>query len=174
MPGDGPSFFFRWIGGRLSAVSTNDSICGVNLTEYDTATVFTQRPDTPHLLAVPYDARSKDVRTVGPDWQQLTFNHEQIGDTNTYFSFVTSSGAEQHLAARGSQHWTGQLLPAWYDCDTGTEESTRNQGGLIGYLPLLFALAAFSAPPSRLLVLTNSLQPGAWVPHQYQYPSGRK
>lgn len=174
MPGDGPRLFFRWMGGRLSVVPPNDNICGVNLAEYRTATVFTQRPDTPHLLAVPYDARLRDVRTVGPDWRPLTFNHEQIGETNTYFSYVTSSGAEQHLAAHGSQHWTGQLLPTWYDCDAGTEESTRSQGGLIGNLPLLFALAAFSAPPARLSVLTNSLQPGAWVPHQYQYPSGRK
>ncbi|KAL2040627.1 hypothetical protein N7G274_006606 [Stereocaulon virgatum] len=172
MPGDDPSLLFRWMGGRLSAVPTDDNVCGVNLTKYCTATVFTQRPDTPHLLAVPFDASSRDVNTVGINWRPLTFDHEQVGDTNTYLSYVTSSGAEQHLAAHGSQHWIGQLLPAWYDCDTGTEESTRIQGGLIGELPLLFALAAFSAPPSRLSVLTNSLQPGAWVPHQYQYPSG--
>ena len=65
-----------------------------------------------------------------------------------------------------------QLLPKVYDLKTGPP---RIQAGLVGSLPILLSLAAFSAPPPYLLgVFRNSLIPGAWRPHQYQYPAGRK
>ena len=40
------------------------------------------------------------------------------------------------------------------------------QAGLIGQLPLLFALAAFSAPPKSLGVLLSSMWPGEWMFHE--------
>lgn len=65
-----------------------------------------------------------------------------------------------------------QLLPSVYDCQT---ENPRAQAGLIGSLPLLIALAAFSAPPAALgTVLTSCLRPRSWRTHQYQYPAGRE
>ena len=53
-------------------------------------------------------------------------------------------------------------------------DPTRNRvnAGLIGKLPLLIAIAAFSAPRAHLIdVLTNCIRPSEWRPHAF--PSGR-
>ena len=67
------------------------------------------------------------------------------------------------LAAPIPRHWIPELLPDWYDCDF--EHETRAQAGLIGELPLLFALATFSTPPHSPEVLLSSIQPGKWISH---------
>ncbi len=160
------------MGGGISQVVANDPIRRATLQCYQTATVFTQNEDTPHLLAVPFDARERNVRDEFRGWRPLTFNHERIPGTNSYYSYVASLGAENRIAAPGSAHWMPQLLPEWYQCGPQTP-STRVQAGLIGDLPLLLALAAFSTPPTALGVLLNSLRPGAWNPHGNPYPTGR-
>lgn len=170
--GDGPQLLLRWMGGRLSQCTANDPIRAAPLRVYRTATVFTQNEDTPHLLAVPFDARTQNVRDEINGWRRLTFNHEQIPGTNRYYSYISCLGLETCIAAPGSPHWMPQLLPDWYRYRQRTSP-IRDQAGLIGNLPLLFALAAFSTPPSHLSVLLHSLQPGAWHPHADPYPSGR-
>ena len=128
---------------------------------YQTATVFTQKPDTPHLLAVPFDARTSSVQ--GRGWQRLTFNHNQIGNSNHFYSYISDRGAKLKIAAPMAPTWGPELLDPWYACEA--RHRTRIQAGLIGELSLLFALAAFSAPPTSQEFLLNSIAPGKWIPH---------
>ena len=163
--GQGPTLLFRWKGGRISIVPANDPIQGMDLNRYmyDTATIFTQYPDTPHLLAVPFDARTRSVYHFGRGWQYIRFIHSRVGNINAYYSYISIRGVERAIAAPGSPRWMPELLPSQHDCDH--RHSTRTQAGLIGDLPLLFALAAFSAPPESLETLLSSMQPGRWNPH---------
>ena len=138
---------------------------------FDTATVFTQNPDTPHLLVVPFDARTRHVCHYPGAWRPLTFRHVRIPNTQDTYSAVLANGDRQHIAARGSPQWMPQLLPRVYDDQS---QSTRRQAGLIGSIPLLIALAAFSAPVAFLpSLLALCVRPRHWQPHQYQYPAGR-
>ena len=167
----GNSSFFRWREGTMVLVAAN-SVDLSSAQIHSTATIFTQNPDTPHLLVVPFDARTTHVYQYPGGWRPLVFRHLRIGNTQRTYSAVLANGDRQHIAAPGSHHWMPQLLPRVYDYQSG---SPRIQAGLVGSIPLLIALAAFSAPPTFLTgVLTHCLLPGRWHPHQYRYPAGRK
>ena len=162
------SMLFCWTGGIMTRVAHN--LPGGQT--YSSATIFTQNPDTPHLLAVPFDAERTHAYLNPGGWRPLVFHHIKSDNTQRTYSAVSTVGDRQHIAARGSSHWMPQLLPSVYDYQTG---SPRIQAGLIGSVPLLIALAAFSAPPAALeTVLTSCLRPGLWRPHQWEYPAGRK
>ena len=154
-----------WERGRNIVVPANDPIWGVDLDRnvYRAATIFTQYPELPTLLSVPFDARTRSVPLYGRGWQGIKFNHIQVGIRNAYYSYISTRGVEQRLAAPAPQYWIPELLPDWYDCHPW--HVTRAQAGLIGELPLLFALAAFSAPPHGPEVLLSSMQPGKWISH---------
>ena len=170
---------FRWRGGRMALVG--DPVlesCIQPQSQYSAATVFTQIPDTGHLLAVDFDAETRDVRDALGGWRVLSFNHVPSGPNNhngTY-SYLDLFGAEQHLAAPGSATWLPQLMPPIYNYQEVTTSghpvpSRTQSSGLIGSLPLLLALAAFSAPPDSLAEAFASVQPGMWRPHTL--PLGR-
>ena len=165
--GPGPTQLLRWEGGRISIVPANNPIRGINLNGYvyRAATIFTQYSDIPHLLTVPFDARTTRVDIFGPGWLHITFNHIQVENNNSaYYSYISTHGGEQKIAAPGLPNWIPQLLLPEYNCDP--RHATRIQAGLIGELPLLFALAAFSALPERLgVMLLSSMQPGKWISH---------
>ena len=166
------STFYRWLDGNLTPIAAFEPVRNSCRDIYSAATVFTQNPDTPHLLVVPFDSRTRNAYENSGGWRPLTFIHKRIGQTRHTYSAVSANGDLQHIAAPGSPHWMPQLLPMVYDFQTG---SPRIQAGLIGDLPLLIALAAFSAPPTALAgVLTNCLRRGTWRPHQFHWPSGRK
>ena len=166
------STLFRWRGGVMTQIPANDPVNHALNHVHSAATIFTQMPDTPHLLVVPFNAQLRHAYQNPGGWRPLSFRHVRINNTQHTYSAVLANGDRQHIAAQGSLHWMPQLLPSFYDVQSG---SARVQAGLIGSLPLLIALAAFSAPPNFLpAVLTSCLQPGQWRPHQYQYPSGRK
>ncbi len=153
----------------------NDPVGNMSLIPHSAATVFTQRPYTPHLLAVNFDAETRDVAGEPAGWMELSFNHTKR-DRNSTYSSLDLFGVEAKLASYGSPNWVEQLLPNIYDY-----QAVDNQGhpippgtqsaGLIGSLPLLIALAAFSAPQDLLVEALRSIQPGEWHPHGY--PSGR-
>ena len=156
--------------GNMTHIGPNDPVGRSLHQPHSIATVFTQNPDTPHLLVVPFDATRTNVLEYPGGWRPLVFRHIQT-NTRTY-SAVSANGDRQHIAAPGLAHWMPQLLPPVYNDQSG---SFRVQGGLIGSLPLLIALAAFSAPPNVLVgTLTNCVQPMAWHRHQFPYPAGRK
>ena len=163
---------FHWSGGIMTHISAHEEVGHPLGWVHSAATVFTQNPDTRHLLAVPFDVRQRNVTEYPGAWRPLTFRHIQIANTQQVYSAVLANGDHQHVATRGSPYWMPQLLPRVYDDQI---RSTRIQAGLIGSIPLLIALAAFSAPISFLSsVLTNCLWLHRWQPHQYQYPAGRK
>ena len=169
-----PGHTFRWMNGNMTHVGPNDPIGGSLHQAYSAATVFTHNPDTPHLLVVPFDAQRANVIEYPGGWRPLVFHHIRIGNTERTYSAVSANGDRQHIAAPGLSHWIPQLLPPVYDYKSGSG-SAKIQAGLIGSLPLLIALAVFSAPPGVLVgVLTNCIRPMAWQPHQFQYPAGRK
>ena len=165
------SSLFHWRGGIMTYIAANEAAARFPTQVHSAATIFTQNPDTPHLLAVPFDARIRHVCHYPGAWRPLTFRHVRIANSQHTYSAVSANGDRQHIAARGSSHWMPQLLPRVYDDQS---QSTRKQAGLIGSIPLLIALAAFSAPVSFLpSVLTSCVRPRRWQPHQYQYPAGR-
>lgn len=164
--------YFRWLNGSMTHCPVNVPIVQILGSVHSAATVFTQNPDTPHLLVVPFDARLKHVIQYPGGWRPLVFRHVPIGTTQQSYSSVEANGDCQHIAAPGSSHWMPQLLPTVYNYQSG---NPRLQAGLIGSIPLLIALAVFSAPQTYLhSVLTSCLQSGRWLPHQYHYPLGRK
>ena len=100
------------------------------------------------------------------------FIHRRVENSNknAYYSYISDQGAAQKIAAPALRTWMDQLLSRWYDCEA--RHASRTHAGLIGQLPLLFAIAAFSAPPKSLGVLLSSMQPGIWMHHDL--PTGRK
>ncbi|KAL8924561.1 MAG: hypothetical protein Q9172_002645 [Xanthocarpia lactea] len=160
---------FRWMGGRMTDITPID--LHKNYPLYGVATIFTQYKDTKHLLAVTFDAEQQDVRKEYGGWKVLSFDHIlQAGTQRTYYSSIGVAGAEPQLAAPGSPVWISQLLPKIYDYDSGKNPPQRISGGLIGNLPLLFALPAFSTQPDRLsYVLTTSMFPHRWYRHDFPH-----
>ena len=169
-------FLYRWERGVVTPTENDAALQPANLQQYwfDAATVFTQMPDTPHMLAVGFDAETENVRDR-TTWRPLSFNHVRIGyNTPETYSSVSTLGSEQHLAAPGAPQWVPQLLPEIYNYRPERDHEGRiipprlTSAGVIGSLPLLLALAAFSGPASHLNpILTRSLAPGAWIRHPY-------
>ena len=161
---------FRWVGGTITYVARGDAIKNRSLSTYSAMTVFTQNPDTPHLLCVPFDAERTHVGNDPRGWTPLPFFNIRMDNSQRTYSALSLNRDRQ--ANPGSPRWIHQLLPPIYNKQS---ESPRLQAGLIGSLPLLLALAAFSAPPTALIgVLTNCLRPRSWRPHHYPYPAGRE
>ena len=178
---DEPVPLFRWSAGNMHVINHNSpQNLYNNQNLHSAATVFTQMPDTPHLLAVNYDAQSVDVDTQQVGWRQLSFDFKHVPNTPMTRSYVTTFGEYGQIASPGSPHWMPQLLPKIYnfhshDVNGHPIPSTRMQGGLVGSLPLLIALAVFSAPRDALIpVLVARLHPSAWEPHEFQDPQGRE
>ncbi|CAL8584214.1 hypothetical protein XPA_009817 [Xanthoria parietina] len=154
---------FRWQGGRMTQITTES--LDKEQPPYGAATIFTQWRDTNHLLAVTFDAEEKNVAEDYGGWKVLSFEHKPLGPQGTYSS-VGVAGDQQQLAAPGSRAWTPQLLPTIYDYDPNPNLPQPVSAGLIGDLPLLFALPAFSAQPHQLsYVLTHFMQPNEWYRH---------
>ena len=153
----------------MSKVPKNDSIRQAKLPQHSSATVFTQVPNTNHLLAVDFDAETRNVADVLGGWRILSFRHVSI-DGRSAYSSVDLYGDKQHLAGPCSSELVPQILPAIYDYQE-TDINGRSIfpkvsfAGLIGSLPLLLAMAAFSAPPDELAAALNCVQPGFWRPH---------
>ena len=178
----GNSYRFLWQAGTVRRLNTTDRLGRIEveeLTEYGAATVFTQRKDTTHLLAVACDAREEDISP--PGWRNLSFDHRPVPNTPYTLSYLTVLGNNQQLAAPGPTTQIPQLLPDIYDYETifdrhghPTAPNTVH-GGLIGRLPLLLALPVFSGPPAFLsAIMQQCVRSKTWNTHPHQYPSGRQ
>ncbi|KAL8950383.1 MAG: hypothetical protein Q9222_003581 [Ikaeria aurantiellina] len=129
--------------------------------KFETATIFTQFDDTHHLLAVLFDAEQEHVVEHPGGWKVLSFDHIPQDIQRTYSS-VDILGDKKQLAARGSADWVPQLVPEIYNYDATQNPIRTASAGLIGKLPILFALPAFSARPERLSqVLTGHMRPNS-------------
>ncbi|KAK4565845.1 hypothetical protein LTR86_003694 [Recurvomyces mirabilis] len=83
-----------------------------------------------------------DSADAPDDWSKLSFDHIDRGR-----SYAGVDKEYQDLAViQEDSHWPDQLLPDTYGADERTD--TPRRGGLVGDLPLLIALMAFSLPPN--------------------------
>lgn len=178
----GDATYFRWQHGRMSTLSDPNGWIFALLDEsgpskYSVATIFSQKHDTDHLLAVNFNASAKDVASYDPGWRVLRFDHVSQQSSSSTYSSINLSGEQKHLAASGSPTWMDQLLPRLYDYQHSTPgggpiPSPTMSAGLIGSLPILIGLAAFSAPRESLrTVLLGSIRTRAWRRHDL--PTGR-
>ena len=141
------------------------------LEKYSATTVFSQASSTDHLLMVPFDARIRDVASYSCDWRSLSFYHKMGSSSSTYAS-LQCLGDQDGLPAPVPLSWN-QLIPRPYrfptlDFDGKSVLPTTSLAGLGGDLPLLIALIAFSAVPSRLsTVLEHHVSKGTWRSHIY-------
>lgn len=171
---------FRWQGGRIMGYHSKKMLIEDirhEFKKHQAATIFTQSPSSPHLLAVPFDVRMRGIRAWKYTWKPVSFDHVSTEKKNHYLSYVSTSGDQQRIAAPASSHWKNQLLRPIYDYATSTSRQEKqpapSQAGLIGNLTLLIALAAFSAPDKALgPVLEDCMRPGVWRRHRYFCPPG--
>ena len=172
------ALYFKWHSGKMSRLQTGSFNTTSLVTKHSAATIFSQKDDTDHLLAVNFSALLKDVASYDAGWRVISFDHVPQRNTSATYSSINVFGEEKHLAAGGSPIWMRQLLPDEYNYQRTTPaghpiQSTTTSAGLIGSLPILIGLAAFSAPKDSLIaVLSNSVTPGAWKRHNL--PTGRK
>ncbi len=113
----GNATYFRWQHGRMSTfLDVSD------LTPCSAATIFSQKDDPDRLLAVHFDALTRDVASYHSEWRDLSFDHLPKQDTSATYSFINVVGGQKHLAASGSPTWTGQLLPHEYNYQRTTPD----------------------------------------------------
>lgn len=157
----GDLYLFRWSSGRICQIERGSPVGA----HFDSATVFTHHHYTGHLLAVELDAQETDVASTDQGWRELSFHHEPEGSSGRTYSYVDVLGPEEKIAAP-SRHLMTQLLPSIYNCQQADPAVTN--AGLIGSLPILLAMAAFTAAPAQLAtVFTQHVQPGVWQNHQH-------
>lgn len=163
----GQLYLFRWLGGRVYECG-HASLRGDH---FKSATVFNYMVDSGHLLAVERDAEEIDVESTEQGWRELSFHHDQEGNSGRTYSCVDALGPEYKIAAP-SRHLKTQLLPSTYDCQQSDTSVTN--AGLTGSLPILLAMAAFTAAPAQVAtVFTKYVEPGLWRNHQ-QLGHGRE
>ena len=180
----GESYTFCWTGGKMTQMADDSPIGGIkfkNLEKYAAATIFTQRPDTSHLLTVGFDARETSIRSRGEGWETLSFNYGRINNSAYTYSALTTRGNYRQISAPGPRSQIPQLLPDIYDYHPEWDAngrlipSPRIHAGLVGHLSLLLALPVFSAPRTALtVVLRQCLRPGVWRAHQFRPPAGHE
>lgn len=156
----GELYLFHWSGGNIHQIPRASRLGA----HFDSATVFSHHHYTGHLLAVELDAQEIDVASTDQGWRELSFNHEPEGNSGRTYSYIDVLGPEEKIAAP-SRHLMTQLLPSIYNCQQADPSVTN--AGLIGSLPILLAMAAFTAAPTQLAtVFTHYVQPGVWQNHQ--------
>ena len=136
---------------------------------YRTYTMFMQQ-NNGSIVAVNFDARRKDVRESDiADWREIGFHHPT--SNTAVYSYLDVPGEYAHLAkgaSNANNTWVTQLFPQQYQCFPMADPQYHNlrHAGLIGRLPLIIGLAAYSCGPSQVAhVLTHCFKRGRWVYH---------
>ncbi|KAL9104576.1 MAG: hypothetical protein Q9163_000498 [Psora crenata] len=167
----GPGSLYQWSDGRAQRVPENDGVQRQMLQPFGAVSVFTQRPSTDHLLAVNFDVRETAVSTQG-GWRPLSFRRRSMASKNHYLTYIDPNGTSYNMPAPDTGHWIPQLLPPCYNPGAQSDAHgrlvapTTVNGGLIGRLPLLIALAGFSAPESKMsAVIEQCIRPNTWRRH---------
>ena len=169
-----PGVLYRWSGGSVSAISANEQMQHQDLEVFGAATVFTHWPDSDHLLAVNFDARRRTVATNG-GWRPLSFEHQGTGSPNRIRAFVNPYATKRQLPAP-CPNLVPDILPRGYGWQppanqnghSPTSTSPSAFAGLVGKLPILIAIAAFSCPRAHVpQVLTTSIRPHSWQQHHH-------
>jgi len=108
-----------------------------------------------------------------PSWARLRFLH--LPARHAWRSFATPEGRAIRLQTQRPDQawWARRLLPEAYWAPNKAWTHVQEKGGLVGELPLLMALVAFSVPALYLeTVFTECFGDGSWdfgfvrdVPH---------
>jgi hypothetical protein len=158
---------YRWRLGESSLITGKETL---GMEVYSTVSMFYQaRQD--NFLVARVDC-TRDAQLNG--WSQTRFKNKLNN-----ISEVGFFGAKLGLSAsaKGST-WMPQLLPQVYDHrarDTGKHRLDTQDGGLCGDLPILFAMAAYSAKVEDAeAVIAECFKLGGWVPHAAELGIGRK
>ena len=161
----GRSHRLIWRNGSVEVADANT----FKSTLYKSTTMFTQWPNSSQLLIFNGDATQKDSGDTSP-WRSLSFEHKLSNDEQ-YLTLVRHGGSKRLVAAPDDGS-TEQLIPRTYKFYAGRDlhgrplSTSRRHGGLAGDLAILFALAAFTAPPSEMLsVLGTSVRQKCWRRH---------
>ena len=165
------SHCFRFHHAVFTPCPVNDQVHSHDMAVHNVATVFSQAMSTDHFSMVPLDARIRDKSDRRYDSSKLSFDHKR---RNNFSSFASLEGSciPEGLPAPAPPGWD-QLIPKAYcyqDVDGNGKriKPGTDFAGLIGKLPLLVALVAFSAVPDKLSeVLVNHIIGGKWIPHTY-------
>lgn len=162
---------FRWKNGDIRQLTGSDKKSESGLDKFKTATVFTQWPDSQQLLILNKDATRHDVEAPS-SWRSLSFEHQHV-QGNLYRTKLKHGGSQRLLAAPFNPS-VKQLIPQTYKYAPGHDQqghslpSTRQNGGLIGDLAILFAIGAFSAPIAQVSgVLGSSMHRNKWERHDF-------
>lgn len=112
-----------------------------------------------------------------PSWARLRFQH--LPARHAFRSFATPEGSAIRLQTQRPDQawWARRLLPEAYWAPNKAWTHVQDKGGLVGELPLLMALVAFSVPALYLeTVFTECFGDGSWdfgfvrdVPHGRKY-----
>lgn len=115
-----------------------------------------------------------------PSWARLRFQH--LPARHAFRSFATPEGTAIRLQTQRPDQawWARRLLPEAYWAPNKAWTHVQEKGGLVGELPLLMALVAFSVPTLYLeTVFTECFADGSWdfgfvrdVPHGRKYLPG--
>ena len=157
---------YRWRSGVASVVSQSDGAYAAITQdpqgyEYSAGTVFTQAPWSQKFLAVKFDARWTNV-DPNYRWEKLMFNHvPHPAGQNFYYSDLGVLRIFHKLSTSTNADWQRDLFPTVMHCDdTSTFAQNRRNAGLIGSLPFLIAVIAFSGLRQNLdTILQHCLQP---------------
>ena len=168
---------YRWRNGQVARIASAAAVPANtpplstsrnNPLHYRTVTVFCQQQ--PAFFAVNFDARREAVQNSDlGGWIELGFQHTPLAHSSSrVYSYIDFAGEHSQLAAPAAptSRWIPQLFPHQYHWTADVGEPNQTNAGLIGQLPLIISLAAFSCAPQHVdHILTNCIQPGAWYPH---------
>ena len=163
--------FYRWKDGRITKIASLADLYKDNkqaLRQHDIGSFFFQK-ETGHLL-ITNTHPAKFDESDDKKWSRLLFNHKRVTLLGrNYYTELDFAGSKEETAAPMSNHCVPQLVPSVYNTDS---HPNRVNAGLIGKLPLLIAIAAFSVKKEFLNnVLTTNIRPHKWISHSYE--SGR-
>ena len=119
------------------------------------------------LLGVYLDASEEDVKNSNyGSWRRLRFN--KVDGSGRTFSYLDFAGERNQTVGTLQNHLVPQLLPDKYN---PRRQDGKNEG-LVGRLPILIGVAAFSIESQGLAqALTQCILPQTWAPHYS--PNGR-
>lgn len=123
---------------------------------------------------VSYDATRQAV-LEGPncqDWHEIAFHYSG----QTWTSYVDHAGEhERLLVQRPNQIWVNQLLPDRYHAAQSIADEYPQFGGMVGDLPLILALIAFSMAPQYVSsTMERCVHGHAWALHNLPRGEGCK
>lgn len=110
-------------------------------------------------------SESEDETQVNVDWAQMGFRAPEpsLDDYSSCVTFGADIERERLRCHRADQHWMYELLPDRYHSQQLIQQA--NYGGMMGDLPILIALIAFSVPPRQVAAALGQCLRGQWQQH---------